>query len=408
MAADRSSNLLQNSMIAIISPDKRLVAELSALVSGQFPEAMTVEVGQYPERKLYEEMASNPPAALFLDLVTSRDKGMAQLQACRATLPTVPAVVVLGENSPEQILQCVRQGASEFLIRPVTPDQIQTAFKRILQSAKASAQSSGRAKIVATIPAKGACGATTLATNLPFYWKKAGYEKVLLSDLDPCTGTVPFILRIKSQYSFLDALTREEPLDSSVWKGLVTNRKGVDVLLSPEQPVDLSHSASELATLLEFCRHAYELVVADCGTAHGGWSTSLAKLADEILLVTTNELTSLRAAQRVLSNYDRQGIDRAKVKLIVNRYNTEIGLNQDAIESALHFDVFQVVPNDTDSVETALVAAEPVSPSGDIGKSLAQLAEKIAPRKAPANEQKTKKSRPVSSLFGSLFSKAAK
>jgi pilus assembly protein CpaE len=394
-------------MIAIISPDKKLVAELSGHFAKQVPEAMIVEIGQYPERKLYEEMASNPPLAVFIDLISNRDQGLGQLQTSRAVLPGVPAVVVLGENLPEQILQCVRQGASEFLIRPVTADQLQTAFKRILQSAKAAADAVGSAKVIATIPAKGACGATTLATNLPFYWKKAGYDRVLLGDLDPFTGTVPFLLRVKSQYSFLDALTREEPLDSSVWKGLVTNRKGVDVLLSPEQPVDLSHSGAELATLLEFCRQSYDLIVADCGTAHGGWSLSLAKLADEILLVTTNELTALRAAQRVLGNYDRQGLDRSKVKLIVNRYNTEIGLNQDAIESALHFDVFQVVPNDTDSVESALVAAEPVSPSGNIGKSLLQLAEKIAPRKQAAPEQKNKRNTSVSSLFGSLFSKAS-
>jgi pilus assembly protein CpaE len=394
-------------MIAIISPDKKLVAELSSQISKLFPETIVVEVGQYPERKLYEEMSSNPPVCILLDLVSHREQGFVQLQTSKTALPGVPVVVVLGENSPEQILQCVRQGASEFVIRPVTPDQLQTALKRVFQSAKAAASSAERGKIIATIPAKGACGATTLATNLPFYWKKNGYEKVLLGDLDPFTGTVPFLLRVKSQYSFLDALTREEPLDTSVWKGLVTARKGVDVLLSPEQPVDLSHSTAELATLLEFCRHQYELIVADTGTAHGGWALGLAKLADEILLVTTNELTALRAAQRVLGNYDRHGIDRGKVKLVVNRYNTEIGLNQDAIESALHFDVFQVVPNDTDSVESALVAAEPVSPSGNIGKSLLQLAEKVAPRKASTPEKKSKKSTSVTSLFGSLFTKAA-
>ena len=52
------------------------------------------------------------------------------------------------------------------------------------------------------MPAKGACGATTIACNLAFQWKRLGAKKILLADLDPLTGTLSFLLKIKSIYSF--------------------------------------------------------------------------------------------------------------------------------------------------------------------------------------------------------------
>ena len=39
------------------------------------------------------------------------------------------------------------------------------------------------------MPAKGACGATTIAWNLAARWKKASNQRILLADLDALTGT---------------------------------------------------------------------------------------------------------------------------------------------------------------------------------------------------------------------------
>jgi len=64
--------------------------------------------------------------------------------------------------------------------------------------------------IVAVIPAKGACGASTIAANLAFQWKRSSGQRILLVDLDPLTGTISFMLKIKSIYSFLDALQRSQ------------------------------------------------------------------------------------------------------------------------------------------------------------------------------------------------------
>ena len=70
---------------------------------------------------------------------------------------------------------------------------------------------------------------------------------------------------------------------------------------------------------------------------YGDWNLSQARLADEILLVTTNELTALQAVQRALSYMDSNNIGRYKIRLIVNRYDRHVGLSKDVImATALH------------------------------------------------------------------------
>ena len=76
-------------------------------------------------------------------------------------------------------------------------------------------------------------------------------------------------------------------------------------------------------------------MVLDAGGVYGDWNLSQAQMADEILLITTNELTSLQAVQRALTYLDNNGVGRWKVRLIVNRYDRHVGLSKDVIGTAL-------------------------------------------------------------------------
>ena len=74
------------------------------------------------------------------------------------------------------------------------------------------------------MPAKGGCGASTIASNLAYQMKR-GDKRILLADLDPLAGTLSFLLKIKSNYSFMDALARSHDIDADLWKAVVTSRQ---------------------------------------------------------------------------------------------------------------------------------------------------------------------------------------
>ena len=76
--------------------------------------------------------------------------------------------------------------------------------------------------------------------------------------------------------------------------------------------------------------------------------------ANELLLVTTNELPALQAAQRALSYLDTNRVGRWKIRLVVNRYLRDVGLSREVIGTALHAEVFETLPSDYEAVQKSL------------------------------------------------------
>ena len=396
---------MKQQTVAIIGLNRALLAELNPMVKREIAGANVVEIDRYPEAGLFQEMATDPPVLVLIEVSDPPNEAMEAIQWCSRSLHGVPVMAVLRQSDPEFILRCLRMGASEFLLQPLAQPQMKAACDRVLQLRRSTGSRSG-GRVFCVIPVKGACGATTVAANLPVCIKRNGLGRVLLCDMDPVTGTVSFQLKAKSQYSFVDAISHREGLDGDMWKGLVVTQDGVDVLLAPEKPGDVSQGISELESLVDFCRSQYDIVILVTGNPYSPWTLELANQADEIVLVTTNELTALRSAQRVLANFGRQRVDRSKVKLIVNRYNTEIGLNQEAIETALRCDVFHVIPSDFESVNEALVSGKPVAGSSPFGKSIGQLAERLAGLKEGSKKKPAAQSSRVTGFFTSMFSRA--
>jgi Flp pilus assembly CpaE family ATPase len=118
--------------------------------------------------------------------------------------------------------------------------------------------------------------------------------------------------------------------------------------------------------------------------------------------VTTNELPALQAAQRALSYLDTNRIGRWKIRLLVNRYHRDVGLSREVIGTALHTEVFDILPSDYEAVQKSLMEGKPAPPSTAFGKSIQQLADRLGGRTEPA-----KKSSSFGGLLG-LFSKTSK
>ena len=103
----------------------------------------------------------------------------------------------------------------------------------------------------------------------------------------------------------------------------------------------------------------YDVVILDTGSVYGAWSLSQARAATDLLLVTTNELPALQAAQRALSYLEANKIGKWKTRLVVNRYQRDVGLSREVIGTALHTDVFETLPSDYDAVQKALMEGSP-------------------------------------------------
>jgi len=387
----------------VITPNPRMLAELDPLLKTHLSGVETTRLRAYPPaHELAGAFKPDATNICLLDVATDRDQALQLMGEMARLSSTIQVVALLSGDDPDLILRCLRAGAVDFLIQPFTSDQIQGALGKLARHQPPADAGREPAKIYAVMPAKGACGATTIAYHLAFHFKRISDQRILLADLDPLAGTLSFLLKVKSIYSFLDALTRSDELDVDLWNSMVKQVNGVDVLLAPELLVEGGADLHDSSPILDFARHHYDVVIVDTGGVYGEWNLTQARLAQELLLITTNELLALQAAQRCLSYLDTNRIGRWKTRLIVNRYNRDVGLNRDVIGTALHTEVFDILPSDYDSVQKSLMEGKPAPSTTAFGKSVAHLAERLG-----GHAHHTKRSTTRSSFLG-LFSKGQK
>ena len=390
--------------ILTICPNPGIRSELAQLIHKfGLPDPITEEVSYPDARSLGQMLTAHQPNLCFVDVTRITRDALAAIQTINQTDPGIGVVALLPGNDPELILKCLRQGATEFLIQPLNEEQLEASLNkliRILPKDKIGPKNAG--KVYAVMPAKGACGATTVATNLAFQWKRLGKKRVLLADLDPLGGTVSFLLKVKCAYSFVDVLHRSGSLDTDLWKAMVTTREGVDILLAPDILVEGISELKDVTPIINYARDHYDIIILDAGSVYGPWNLSQAYHADEILLVTTNELPALQAAQRALNYLDQSRVGRYKTRLVVNRYNRDVGLSKEVIATALNAEVYHIIPSDFEAIQRGLMEGKPIASNSAVGKGMAQLGDRLAGRE----ETERKTSSTLSGLL-SLFSRAS-
>ena len=403
MSNPETPRFANNLKVVFIAPGAGIVDELGQLLTQHLPQAPVDLQRSYPDRdQIAELLRADTPTICFLDVASDSNRAFNLLGALGKADPNLSVVALLAANDPDFILRCLRQGAADFLIQPFTSDQVHSALTKISRLQPSSNGHQKTAKTYCIFPAKGACGASTIACNFAYQWKRLGSKKILLADLDPLTGVVSFLLKVKSSYSFLDVLHRSEGgLDADLWKSLTTPSNGVDVLLAPDMMVEGMNESKDPSPILEYARYNYDVVVIDAASVYGEWNVNLARMADEVILVTTNELPSLQAAQRALSYLDTNRIGRWKIRLVVNRYDRDLGLNKEVIGTALHTDVYQLIPSDYDSVQKALMEGRPIPSTSPFGRSMIALTDRLSGR-----DQPVKKSSSITGLLG-LFSRSS-
>src|SRR5918994_1453156 len=109
----------------LICPSKTVAADLRPLLAHGLPLAPIHDLGDYPTRRqLVELMRAFEPTLCFLEISPSKKQPFEVMVDLHGLLPGLPIFAVLSGNDPDLILQCLRQGASDFMVRPFTTDQI--------------------------------------------------------------------------------------------------------------------------------------------------------------------------------------------------------------------------------------------------------------------------------------------
>lgn len=166
-----------------------------------------------------------------------------------------------------------------------------------------------RGRIIATVPARGGIGGTTLSVNLAERLaaptgrgKSRQQARVALVDLDLQFGAVGSMLDLPEQ----DAIARLAgegtlPDDTLLRQAMVDHPSGLRVLPAPATfvPPDALR-ADQVAAILDHLRAEFDYVVVDLPHAVAAWVEPVVARADALLLVTDISVPSIRQARRLI------------------------------------------------------------------------------------------------------------
>lgn len=375
----------------VVCPHPALGTRLTAALHEAIPNSPAI-VPEYPRMGSLAALASEKGANLcFIDVATNAEHAQVLISE---VAPLMPVVALLARNDADLILRCLRRGACEFLSEPA-PDSLRGVLERLGRArAPVTHSSSGAAWCV--VPGKPGCGASTVAVHLAIQARAAG-GKVLLVDTDPLAASAAFLLKLKPEFHLGDVLRDWKRMDEDLWNRLILQASGIDVLTAPEDPAVRFDYGRLTAELICFWRQRYQTVVLDVADVRAAADSGFAAQADTILVVTTNELAALQTTRRALQFLDQAVPDRARLRLLLNRYTPATGLKRDDVQKALAVEPFAALCNDYETIQAALLEGRPAPAGSHFAASIEALCRQLQEKPAPTQKR--------SSWLGAILSR---
>ncbi|UCH48927.1 MAG: AAA family ATPase [Betaproteobacteria bacterium] len=244
--------------------------------------------------------------------------------------PNMAVIATAERASLDGIRSLMRIGVADFVPQPLTAIDLGNALDSAMaKSAHGNEHSDARGQVVSFIRSCGGVGATTLAIQTAMELAGIGKRNhsVALLDLDLQFGDVGLSLDIPERGGLPQILESPTRLDDDFLNGSMSmHQSGVQILGAPKDIVPLNALRPETAVrLVTIAQNAYEYVVCDMPHAWTGWTGSVLRASDRIVLVTEPSVPALQRSRRLLDLMDRQALRHAPVSIVANGVDTGWG-----------------------------------------------------------------------------------
>ncbi|HEU5225836.1 MAG TPA: histidine kinase, partial [Actinomycetota bacterium] len=185
---------------------------------------------------------------------------------------------------------------------------------------------------------------------------------------------------------------------------LVDHTAGIRVLLAPPTPETAEMiTASGIKRVLEYLRMHYDLVVVDCTAFFNDTTLAILDSADVILTMLSLEITSIKNMRLFLEVAEQLGYESGKVRLILNRADSALGIRVADVEHSIGRKVDETIVSDGRSVVYALNRGVPFFLSNreaQVSQDILRLARAIVGEGSKAaTGESPKATAPKKSLF---------
>jgi pilus assembly protein CpaE len=345
----------------------------------------------------YQNQAT--PSLVLVESLDSPAELIAGLDALAEVCDPGSKVVVIGAaNDIALYRELMRRGVSDYLVPPFDALAIVRAISNLY--ADPSAPFVGRQ--VAFCGAKGGAGVSTVAHNVAHSIAERLQTGAVLVDLDLPFGTAGLDFNQDPIQGIADALTQPDRLDPVLMERMMARcTERLSLFAAPatlEQDYDIGPEAFDEVT--QKIRGSAPFIILDLPHLWGAWKRKILTSSDDLVIVATPDLASLRNAKNVIDLVRRARPNDSPPRLVLNQVGVpgrpEIPLKDFA--AALGVTPSAVLPFDPKLFGQAANNGQMISevaPKSKVSEALDQLAQEIARREAPTQVK--------TSLLASLF-----
>jgi pilus assembly protein CpaE len=305
-----------------------------------------------------------------------------------------PIVVVASGSAAGGILDdALEADVSDVLLLPQLVENVVFVLKKASHAKRAlpAVTRAQHGRVVTVFSPKGGTGKTVTSSNLAAAVAKQG-KKTLLLDLDLQFGDAAIVMGIEPEKTIYDLVVAPGELDFEKLAGYTTKHPcGLDILPAPLRPEDAELvTESKITRLLEVARECYDVIVVDTSPFFHGPMLATLDRTDELLVLCGLDVPTLKNVRLALQTLELLSFPTSRIKFVLNRANTKVGLSKREVESALKVEMHAEMPSDR-AVPIAVNQGSPVvltDPGCDFAKSITSIARSVVPQPARAKRRR--------------------
>lgn len=244
--------------------------------------------------------ASNAsPNLILLDTTATPTELLTKLDRLAEHVEEGSKVVIIGAaNDIGLFRELMSRGVSEYLVAPLQPLQIIRAISALY----VNPEKPFAGKVISVVGAKGGVGASTVAHNLAWMIAERFQANTTMVDLDLSFGTGALDFNQEPQQTVAEALLSPDRVDEVFLDRLLMRQTERLMLFCAPATLDREFEIDPEAfeTVIDRVRRSAPFVVLDMPHVWSPWVRQTLLSADDVVVVATPELASLRNAKNMI------------------------------------------------------------------------------------------------------------
>jgi len=258
------------------------------------------------------------PNLLIVETKLQGTEALSELDRLAEVCDPATKVIVVGrQNDVELYRELMRRGASEYLVAPLSPLQL----IEVISGLYLDPGSNPIGRVVAVVGARGGAGSSTLAHNIGWCIAEEMHINTTIIDFDLPFGTVGLDFNDEATQGIVDALSAPERLDDVLLDRLLLKRGEHLSLFTAPATLERDQDAAPEAydAVVHAVRQSIPCVILDMPRVWTPWVKARLLAADDVVIVATPDLTSLRNAKNVIDLLKGARPNDAPPRLVINQ-----------------------------------------------------------------------------------------